>query len=46
MVNMADGWREGNCEYPGRSAWNALKELTIIARLYYYLGQLTIVSLK
>ncbi|WP_242992448.1 hypothetical protein [Faecalicatena contorta] len=20
VVNMADGWREGTCEYPGRSA--------------------------
>jgi len=33
VVNMADGWREGTCEYPGRSAWNALKEVTIIAEV-------------
>ena len=32
MVNVTDGWREGTCEYPGRSVWNALKEVTIIAR--------------
>lgn len=28
MVNVADGWREGTCEYPGRSVWNALKGVT------------------
>ena len=32
MVNAADGWREGTGEYPGRSVWNALKEVTIITR--------------
>jgi hypothetical protein len=32
MVNVADIWRERTCEYPGRSAWNALKGVTIIAR--------------
>ena len=26
VVNMADGWREGTCEYPGRSVWNALEK--------------------
>jgi hypothetical protein len=25
---MADRWREGTCEYPGRSAWKALKGVT------------------
>lgn len=28
MVNAADGWRERNVWYPGRSAWNALKRAT------------------
>lgn len=30
MVNVADGWRERNVWYPGRSAWNALKGVTIV----------------
>ena len=25
MVNVADGWRERNVWYPGRSVWYALK---------------------
>ena len=29
MVNVADGWRERNVWYPGRSVRNALKEVTI-----------------
>jgi hypothetical protein len=33
MVDMADGWREGTCEYPGRSVCNASKEVTIIAKV-------------
>jgi hypothetical protein len=28
MVNVADRWRERTCEYPGRSAWHASKEVT------------------
>ena len=28
MVNVADGWRERNVWYPGRSAWNASKGVT------------------
>ena len=28
MVNVADGWRERNVWYPGRSVWNALKRVT------------------
>lgn len=31
-VKMAGGWRERNVWYPGRSARNALKEVTVIAR--------------
>lgn len=30
MVDVADGWREGNVWYPGRSAWNALKGVTTV----------------
>lgn len=30
MVNVTDGWRERNVWYPGRSAWNALKGVTIV----------------
>ncbi len=30
MVNVADGWRERNVWYPGRSAWNALKGVTTV----------------
>lgn len=26
-IDVADGWRERNVWYPGRSAWNALKEV-------------------
>ena len=29
MVNVADGWRERNVWYLGRSVWYALKEVTI-----------------
>lgn len=32
LVNVADRWREGTCEYPGRSVWYVLKEITVIAR--------------
>lgn len=32
LVNVADWWRKGTCEYPGRSAWYALKEVTATAR--------------
>ena len=28
-INVADRWRERNVWYPGRSVWNALKEVTI-----------------
>ena len=28
VINMADGWRERNVWYPGRSAWHALKGVT------------------
>ena len=30
VVNVADGWRERNVWYPGRSAWNALKGVTTV----------------
>ncbi len=30
MAYVADRWREGTCEYPGRSVWNALKEVTLL----------------
>ena len=30
MVNVADGWRERNVWYPGRSAWKALKGVTTV----------------
>ena len=33
MINEADGWREGNVWYLGRSVWNALKGVTTVARL-------------
>ena len=29
MINVADGWRERNVWYPGRSVRYALKEVTI-----------------
>lgn len=32
MVNVADGWRERNVWYPGRSVRNVLKGITIIIR--------------
>ena len=32
MVNVADGWRERNVWYPGRSVWNALKRVTTTHR--------------
>ena len=32
MVNVADGWRERNVWYPGRSVRNVLKGITIIER--------------
>ena len=28
MINVADGWREGNVWYLGRSVWHALKGVT------------------
>ncbi len=31
-IDVADGWRERNVWYPGRSAWNALKEVTAAGR--------------
>ena len=31
-VNAADGWRERNVWYPGRSVRNALKRVTVIVR--------------
>ena len=31
-VDAADGWRERNVWYPGRSVWNAPKGVTIIKR--------------
>ena len=30
MVDVADGWRERNVWYPGRSVWNALKGVTTV----------------
>ncbi|MEE0200172.1 MAG: hypothetical protein U0I51_06430 [Muricomes sp.] len=30
VVNVADGWRERNVWYPGRSAWNAPKGVTTV----------------
>ena len=32
MVDVADGWRERNVWYPGRSVRNVLKGITIIVR--------------
>lgn len=32
MVNAADGRRERNVWYPGRSVWKALKRVTVIER--------------
>ena len=32
MVNVADGWRERNVWYPGRSVRYVLKGITIIVR--------------
>ncbi|SHF09345.1 hypothetical protein SAMN02745158_02519, partial [Lactonifactor longoviformis DSM 17459] len=32
MVDVADGWRERNVWYPGRSARHALKGVTIMER--------------
>ena len=31
-INVADGWRERNVWYPGRSVRNVLKGITIIER--------------
>ena len=31
-VNAADGWRERNVWYPGRSVQNALKRVTVTGR--------------
>ena len=31
-INVADGWRERNVWYPGRSVWNASKEVTAAER--------------
>ena len=28
MIDVADGWRERNVWYPGRSVWNAPKGVT------------------
>ena len=33
MIDVADGWRERNVWYLGRSVWNALKGVTTTARL-------------
>ena len=30
MVNVADGWGEGNVWYPGRSVWDAPKGATTV----------------
>ena len=30
MIDVADGWREGNVWYPGRSVWKALKGVTTV----------------
>jgi hypothetical protein len=30
MIDVADGWRERNVWYPGRSAWYALKGVTTV----------------
>ncbi len=32
IIDMADRWSERMCEYPRRSVWNALKEVSNIAR--------------
>ena len=32
MVNVADRWSERMCEYPRRSAWEALKEVSKVVR--------------
>ena len=32
MVNVADGWRERDVWYPGRSVRNVLKGITTIVR--------------
>ena len=32
IIDVADGWREGNVWYPGRSVRNVLKGITIIER--------------
>ena len=32
VVNVADGWRERNVWYPGRSVRNVLKGITTIGR--------------
>ena len=32
-INVADGWRERNVWYPGRPVRNALKEVTVSARI-------------
>ena len=31
-IDMAGGWRERNVWYPGRSAWNIPKGITVIGR--------------
>ena len=30
MIDVADGWRERNVWYPGRSAWNAPEGVTTV----------------
>ena len=32
VVDVADRWRKRNVWYPGRSVWNALKEVTVVER--------------
>lgn len=32
IIDMADRWSERMCEYPRRSVWNAVKEVSNIAR--------------
>ena len=32
VIDVAGGWRERNVRYPGRSARNALKGVTVIMR--------------
>ena len=34
MVNMADRSRNGTCAYPGKSAWNVLKDFLLKIKKY------------